>query len=125
MQILIQNDSAVPVFQQLMDGVKGAIARGAVRPGEMIPSVRQMAAAVLINPNTVAKAYRELEREGVLYTRRGLGVFVSEQSAAQCVDDQRTQLRSSLTEAVRQAREAGLDDREVRDTLERILDDRG
>ena len=68
--------SATPVFEQIVREVKSVIARGASQPGDMIPSVRQMAGQLLVNPNTVAKAYRDLEREGILYTRRGHGAFV-------------------------------------------------
>ena len=72
MNIRVDPSLSVPVFQQIVDEVKSVIARGACAPGEMIPSVRQMAAQALINPNTVARAYRDLEREGIVTTRRVL-----------------------------------------------------
>jgi GntR family transcriptional regulator len=69
--------TGVPIYQQLTAQVCAAVARGRLRPDERLPSVRELSQALVVNPNTVARAYTELEREGVLYTRPGLGVFVS------------------------------------------------
>ena len=63
-----------------MEQVKHAIATGALRPGEQLPGMRQVAEELVINPNTVAKAYRELEHEGVIELRQGAGAFVSEKA---------------------------------------------
>jgi len=70
--------SRVPIYRQLMDQVRHAVARGRLRPGTRLPSVRQLSRELVVNPNTIARAYTELEREGVLNTRQGLGVFVAE-----------------------------------------------
>ncbi|MBI5118720.1 GntR family transcriptional regulator [Candidatus Poribacteria bacterium] len=67
-----------PIYIQLMNEIKYSIAGGMTEPGELLPSVREMALKLRINPNTVARAYRELEHEGVVITRAGKGVFVSE-----------------------------------------------
>src|SRR5438552_1085487 len=67
----------VPIYLQLMEQVKHAIETGAVRPGEQLPGIRPLAEELVINPNTVAKAYRELEHEGVIELRHGAGAFVS------------------------------------------------
>src|SRR5215813_11544761 len=69
--------SGVPIYLQLMEQVKHAIETGALRPGEQLPAIRPLAEALVINPNTVAKAYRELEHEGVVELRHGAGAFVS------------------------------------------------
>src|SRR2546427_11930785 len=68
--------SGVPLYFQLIEQVKHAIETGAIRAGEQLPSVRQMAEGVLINPNTVARAYRELEHEGIIELRHGSGAFI-------------------------------------------------
>jgi GntR family transcriptional regulator len=73
--------SRVPIYRQLTDQVRHAVARGRLRPGTRLPSVRVLSRELVINPNTVARAYTELEREGVLNTRQGLGVFVAEPQA--------------------------------------------
>src|SRR5580765_6187689 len=67
----------VPIYLQLMEQVKHAIETGAVRPGEQLPGIRPLAEELVINPNTVAKAYRELEHEGVIELRHGVGAFVT------------------------------------------------
>lgn len=73
------SSSGVPIYLQLMEQVKHAIETGAVRAGEQLPGMRKVAEDLVINPNTVAKAYRELEHEGVIELRHGSGAFVSPQ----------------------------------------------
>ena len=73
----IDQRSEVPIYQQLADGVKKAIAKGILRSGDKLPSVRKLSAQITINPHTIAKSYQELEREGVIETRRGRGTFVA------------------------------------------------
>src|SRR5262245_24517408 len=68
--------SGVPLYVQLIDHVKHSIETGAMRAGEQLPSVRQMAEDLLINPNTVARAYRELEYEGIIELKHGSGAFI-------------------------------------------------
>src|SRR5256714_778055 len=67
----------VPIYLQLMEQVKHAIETGALRAGEQLPGIRPLAEELVINPNTVAKAYRELEHEGIIELRHGAGAFVS------------------------------------------------
>src|SRR5712664_1502701 len=69
--------SGVPIYLQLMEQVKHSIETGALRPGEQLPGIRPLAEELVINPNTVAKAYRELEHEGIIELRHGAGAFVS------------------------------------------------
>ena len=72
----------VPIYLQLMEQVKHAVETGALRPGEQLPGIRPLAEELVINPNTVAKAYRELEHEGVIELRHGAGAFVSANAPA-------------------------------------------
>ncbi|HEY1685492.1 MAG TPA: GntR family transcriptional regulator [Tepidisphaeraceae bacterium] len=74
----IEADSATPVFLQIVEGIRSAIASGVYRPGEMIPSVRQQAVASLVNPNTVQRAYEQLERDGLVVSRMGMGMVVAD-----------------------------------------------
>lgn len=69
--------SGVPVYRQLIDQILGGIASGTLRPGERLPTVRQVAVDLAINPNTVMRAYKELEIRGVLTTQQGTGTFIS------------------------------------------------
>ena len=77
MQFLIDNKSGVPFYRQIIEQVKFAIARGDLQAGDQLPTVRQLAVDLSINPNTVIRAYRELEIEGMLDTQQGSGTFVS------------------------------------------------
>ena len=77
MQLSINTADPRPIYVQIMDEVRRAIVLGTLRPEDPLPSVRQLAADLRVNPNTVAQAYRELERAGTLYVRRGQGTFVA------------------------------------------------
>lgn len=78
----IHATNPTPIFQQIADGIRGDVARGVYRPGDPIPSIRALAVELIINPNTVKRAYEELEREGLIYAKKGLGMFVAERTAS-------------------------------------------
>ncbi len=104
MEFQCDTTSRVPIYRQLMDQVRQGIARGRLRAGSRLPSVRVLSRELVVNPNTVARAYTELEREGVLNTRQGLGVFVAEPQAELSAAVRRERLAQALdrflTEAV-------------------------
>jgi GntR family transcriptional regulator len=77
MQFQIDTASRRPIYRQLRDQFREAVARGTLKPDERLPSVRELSRTLVVNPNTIARAYTELEREGLLNTRPGLGVFVA------------------------------------------------
>lgn len=79
MKLHINPKEGKPIYRQIMDQVKYLIASGRLRPGDELPTVRGLAQDLLINPNTVARAYRELEQAGILVTRQGAGTYVSTQ----------------------------------------------
>lgn len=78
MELQITTSGREPIYQQLVGQIREGVARGKLRPGERLPSVRELSRKLVVNPNTIARVYTELERDGVLYTRPGLGVFVAE-----------------------------------------------
>ena len=78
MQIRISQDDGTPIYQQLINQIKLLAASGRLSEGEQLPAVRKLAETLLINPNTVARAYRELETAGAVVSKRGSGVFVSD-----------------------------------------------
>src|SRR5689334_14838488 len=100
--------AATPLNEQIKSGLRGLIARGALKPGEPAPSIRPLAESLKVNPNTVARAIRELVLEGVLETRRGEGTIVAS-SALRKAEGGLEDARDGLREALRQARRAGLD----------------
>ena len=77
LQLRISTGSATPIFRQIVDQVRLAVARGSADEGDQLPSVRALAERLVLNPNTVARAYAELAREGLIETRQGKGVFVA------------------------------------------------
>jgi GntR family transcriptional regulator len=93
-----------PVYRQLTDRVKFAVASGELRPGDRLPSIRDAAVATRVNRNTVAKAYLELEREGVVYTRQGQGCFVSNHGSDLSAGVRRQQIAEKIDEMIAQAR---------------------
>jgi len=112
----------VPIYLQLMEQVKHAVETGALRPGEQLPGIRPLAEELVINPNTVAKAYRELEHEGVIELRHGAGAFVSGQAGKgkKAADSLRT-AQPIVAAAVERLRDRGLTDEEIRRLFEAEL----
>jgi GntR family transcriptional regulator len=104
MEFSIDTSSRLAIYRQLAQQIRRAVARGLLRPEDRLPSVRELSRTLVINPNTVARVYTELEREGILSTRPGLGVFVAAPKAelTKKVRKERLQelLDQLLTEAV-------------------------
>ena len=92
--------TGVPIYLQLMEQVKHAIETGALRPGEQLPGIRPLAEELVINPNTVARAYRELEHEGVIELRHGAGAFVSANTRPKKQTDRLRTAQSMVTAAI-------------------------
>jgi GntR family transcriptional regulator len=121
--MLIQVDAhnGLAVYDQIVRQVIFAVAAGAVRAGELVPSVRELARELTINPNTVARAYRQLQDDGVLESVRGTGLAVATGAQQQCQDQRTrllgTRLRQALSEAVHSGLDAGQIDGLVRDEL--------
>ena len=111
----------VPIYLQLMEQVKHAIETGALRPGEQLPGIRPLAEELVINPNTVAKAYRELEHNGVLELRHGAGAFVSSNARGKKVTDKLRAGQTIVSGAVEKLRARGLTDEEIRRLFEADL----
>ena len=113
--------SGVPIYLQLMEQVKHAVETGALRPGEQLPGIRPLAEELVINPNTVAKVYRELEHEGVIELRHGAGAFVSANARAKKLTDQLRAAQSTVAATVERLRARGLTDEEIRRLFEAEL----
>ena len=104
--------SGVPVYRQVIDQVRGAIASGALAAGDQLPTVRQLAVDLQINPNTVVRAYRELKLGGLLETHQGTGTFIRAQKLKKSNAERERQLAQIVSDAVSRAGAAGftLDD---------------
>jgi GntR family transcriptional regulator len=111
--------SGVPVYRQLIDQVLGGMAANALAAGDQLPTVRQLAVDLSINPNTVARAYRELEIRGVLDTQQGMGTFIGRQKVRRDEVERRRQLHQFVGECVARAGAAGFT---VAELLEQLND---
>jgi GntR family transcriptional regulator len=119
----IDPGSPVPPSEQLVRAVRRAVAAGRLAGGERLPSVRKLAAEVLLNPNTVSKAYLELEREGTLTSRPGAGVYVAPGARERCARLRDAELSAELARLVRAARAGGVQADDLRALLERCIGD--
>jgi GntR family transcriptional regulator len=109
--------SGVPVYRQIIDQVRGGIASGALAVGDQLPTVRQLAVDLSINPNTVVRAYRELELGGLLETHQGTGTFISPQKMRGGSAERERQLSQIVAESVARAGAAGFT---VEDLIEQL-----
>ncbi len=115
-----------PLYQQIVEAVKREVAAGRLPPGRPLPSFRTLAEELQVSLITVKRAYEELERDGIVYRRQGLGTFIAENGADVTRTAQRELARHALREAIRLGRQGGLDDRELLQLLRQELDhDRG
>jgi GntR family transcriptional regulator len=112
--------SNVPPYAQLVEQVRHALLTGVLRPGDRLPSVKEVVASLAINPNTVLKAYRDLEREGLVEGRQGVGTFVLRRPDGPSPLEQAALVRS-LSAWVSHAREAGLSDGDIESMVRAAL----
>lgn len=114
--------SGVPIYRQLVEQVRREVMLGRLQPGDQLPSLKEVVDAVAINPNTVVKAYSELEHEGLVVRRQGTGTFLATRLPTSAVIAPAT-LRNSLLRWVRRAHEAGLTGEQMRALLSAALDE--
>jgi len=98
----------LPIYLQIAEAIRGAITAGTYRPGEALPSLRELAVTLRVNPNTVQRAYDELSREGIAESRRGLGLFVAERAAADARPRAVEEVRGEFERWIRVGLAAGL-----------------
>jgi len=111
----------VPIYLQLMEQVKHAIETGALRPGDQLPGIRPLAEELVINPNTVAKAYRELEHAGVIELRHGAGAFVASNERPRKDAERLRAAQAQMADLVMRLRARQITDEEIRRLLEAEL----
>ena len=109
------------IYEQVVQQVKFAIAAGAVQADEMIPSVRELSRELTINPNTVVRAYRSLQDEGVVYSRRGMGLAVGPKAREQCKIERKSFFESRFRQLFDDAIRSRLEPPEIREMVEHIL----
>jgi len=113
------------LYQQIVDGLKREVSEGRLAPGTALPSFRGLAEDLLVSVITVKRAYEELEREGIIYRRQGLGTFVSDTADRKSRDAKKERARVLLAEALKEATEAGLQTNDVVDLLRTLIPRKG
>ncbi|MGL4336774.1 MAG: GntR family transcriptional regulator [Turicibacter sp.] len=117
----IEFNNKEPIYLQIVELIKKAIASGELQPGDKLPSVRELSTAVGVNPNTLQRAYTELERLGVTYTKRGMGSFVS--TAEGHVDQLKNEMIQEIVKKfLDDLKSAGVSPREAQKIIEEMVD---
>ena len=110
-----------PLYRQIIEGIKRELSEGRLEAGEALPSFRTLAEDLLVSVITVKRAYEELEREGILFRKQGLGTFISENGAVRSREVKRIRAEELLRKALREGKEAGLSQEELEASVKRIL----
>jgi GntR family transcriptional regulator len=110
-----------PLDRQIGEGVKREISEGRLEPGQALPSFRALAEQLLVSLITVKRAYADLEQDGIIFRKQGIGTFVSEDGAARSREVQRTHAGDLLRQALREGKESGLSDKELMALTKRLL----
>ena len=122
-QLKLDLRSGVPVYRQIIDQVRAGMAAGTLSSGDQLPTVRQLAVDLAINPNTVLRAYRELELGGMLETHQGTGTFISEKKVSRNNAERERQLAQLAGEFAARAGAAGFTVEELLDRLRELIPD--
>src|SRR4051794_2631759 len=117
----VRADSPVPIYEQIVSQVIFGVASGALAAGELIPSVRDLAVRLTVHPNTVARAFQDLEREGVLTAKRGRGMEVTPDAPQLCRDRRRAIVQGRIRDALREAVSSALPPEAIRKLVEEEL----
>jgi GntR family transcriptional regulator len=117
----LDSQSGVSYYVQLIHQVRQALLFGLLKPGDRLPTVKEVVVQVAVNPNTVLRAYRDLEHDGFVISRPGLGTFVAAKAPAAIARDSYRALRADLERLIRKARVQGLDDEALADLFAHVL----
>ncbi|WP_078555102.1 GntR family transcriptional regulator [Bacillus alkalicellulosilyticus] len=108
MIVRIDPKSNIPLYEQIIQQVKEMCVKGILKPDDKLPSVRELSSSIVINPNTVSKAYQELERQGVIVTLRGKGTFVAEHQIQEATEKQVIAMKKELEKIIIECKYLGI-----------------
>jgi GntR family transcriptional regulator len=117
----IDPHNGLAIYDQIVRQIKFAVAGGVLKSGELVPSVRELARELAINPNTIARAYRQLQTDDVLDPLRGTGLAVADGAAQRCRSERLKLIRTRLRQVLVEAKQSRLDPRELRDIVQKEL----
>ena len=120
--LIITNTGEVPIYQQIVDQIKGAVLRGELAADEPLPSIRLLAKELQISVITTKRAYEELEKDGLIYTIPGKGSFVADQSERRLRESKQRLVEEKLAEAMKAAKLLGMSRAELREVFNRLLE---
>lgn len=123
--INIDSRSSRPIYEQIIDGIKENIIKGILAPGDKLPSVRELSALITANPNTVSRAYMELERQKVIETIRGKGTYVARDYKPRIEEDRMNRLKEDLKKIMVEAHYLGLDKEKVMELINEFYEETG
>ena len=121
MELIINTSDSFPIFSQLIDQIKKAVANGDLSPGAALPSVRQLANDLDLNHNTVAKAYKHLIRDSVIQSKGYRGTFIHVEAKANCNFDLNAIVTSNLSDTIKGLRDTGATDSEIRIAFSNVM----
>lgn len=119
----VDPSSGMPIYLQIVNQVKRAAASGLLKTGDQLPSVRELASELTVNPNTIAKAYQDLERAGVIETVRGVGTFISAREQKIVREERLRVLKAAIDKVLVEAHHLGFNDKEVGELFAQQLKD--
>ncbi len=122
MKIIIKNGSAVPIYEQIKNAIRDEILKGNLSSGEKLPSVRNLARELSISILTVKKAYDELESEGFIESRQGLGTFVGKEDPNLRLEEKQKKLEESLLSAIRISKDIKMEKKDLRELLDYLYE---
>lgn len=120
--ITINESSPIPIYQQITDGMRCEILAGVFGPDSRLPSIRELAVGLKVNPNTIARAYQDLANEGVIYFKRGQGAYVSPRSSDDLHRQARQEIAKHIVEIINIASSMGLDKDQIRSIFNSVLE---
>ncbi len=120
--IRINESSPLPIYQQIVEGMQREILAGIFAADERLPSIRDLAVALKVNPNTIARAYQELANDGVIYFKRGQGAYVTPKSADDLFEQAKVEMAKHIREIVAIARSMNLDRQQIWKIFDAVLD---
>lgn len=115
----IDPQNGIPIFEQVCRQVKFAIAQGAYLPGEMLPSVREMAQKMAVNPNTISRSYRDLQREGIIETVRGTGMEITPNARNLCRKERKRLIHERIASVLKEAHSSQISQSDVQDLIDK------
>lgn len=122
MFLSIDHSSGVPIYRQIMEQIRYSIAKGSLKPGDRLPAIRKLSLELKVNPNTITKAYSELEHSKVIETRRGMGTYVSDQKIEISEDGKMEIIQKLIERLAVEAVQLDVDQEELESAIQETLD---